>query len=114
MNNQTNNTFFSFYASANLEAAANFQNPSKHYVTKDPSAFKASKAVVVASGKRTPTVEAVVASPKVKWSFKTTNKVVTIDGVTAAHPIVKVNGTNGVRKLFIDKASAKAWVLTQK
>ena len=114
MRNQTNTTF-GFYASANLEAASNFQNPSKHYVTKDPSAFKASKAVVVARGKRTPKVEATVASvEKVKWSFKTINKVVTIDGVTAAHKIVKVNGSNGVRKMFVDKASATAWVLTQK
>jgi len=113
MRNQTENTF-AFYASANLSAAANFQKPSKNYVTKDPSAFRASKAVVVARGKRTPKVEETVASPKVKWSFKTIKKVVTVDGVTAAHGIVKVNGTNGVRKMFIDKASAKAWVITQK
>jgi hypothetical protein len=114
MRNQTNTTF-AFYASANLEAASQFQNPSKHYVTKDPSAFRASKAVVVARGKRSPKVEATVASPaKVKWSFKTINKVVTIDGVTEARSIVKVNGSNGVRKMFIDRASANAWVVTQK
>jgi hypothetical protein len=109
---KTMNTNFAFYASTNLEAAANFQSPSKHYVPnyKEP---KAGKAVVVARGKLVRKVEDAKVE-KVKWSFKTINKVVTIDGVTAARKIVKVNGSNGVRKIFIDKASATAWVLTQK
>jgi hypothetical protein len=109
MNN--NSTSFGFYSSTSLDSVANFQSPSKHYVTKDPNERRASKAIVVARGKRTPKVEV---KEVVKYHFRTIKKVVTIDGVTGPQSMVRVSGTNGTYKLFIDMEHAKAWVANQK